>query len=192
LALVSDTLHGIRLEFETSPSLFSPRAVDRGTRAMLGAVEFAAEDRVLDLGCGYGVVGILAARLIGPERVVMSDSSEEAIRLARANAARNGVAGVTLSLSDGFSGLDETGFTLILTNPPYHEDFSVPKEFIEKGFNRLALGGRMVLVTRRRTWYEKKLRAIFGGTTVREIDGYTVLSAERRRRDYARTRKRAR
>ena len=192
MALISETLHGIELVLETSPSVFSPRAIDRGTRAMLSAVEFAPDDRLLDLGCGYGVVGILAARLIGPERVVMTDNNDEAVRLARANAGRNGVEGVTLFLCDAFSGLDETEFTLILTNPPYHVDFSVPKQFIEKGFNRLAIGGRMFMVTRRRTWYENRLRAIFGGATVRKIDGYAVLSAERRQRNYARTRARRR
>ncbi len=192
MALISATLHGIELVLETSPSVFSPRAIDRGTRAMLQVVEFTPDDRVLDLGCGYGVVGVLAARLIGPERVVMTDSSAEAVRLARANAGRNGVEGVTVEQGDGFRSLDETGFTLILTNPPYHEDFSVPKQFIEKGFNRLAIGGRMFMVTRRRTWYENRLRAIFGGATVRKIDGYTVLSAERRQRDYARSRARRR
>ena len=52
---------GIELRFETSPGLFSPRAVDRGTRALLAQVELSRDDRVLDLGCGYGVIGILAA-----------------------------------------------------------------------------------------------------------------------------------
>ena len=57
--------------------------------------------------------------------------------------------------------------------------------FIEKGFNRLKIGGRMVMVTKRRDWYRNKLIAIFGGVKVREIDGYFVFEAERRDLRYA-------
>ncbi len=182
---IEETVSGISLELETSGSIFSPRGLDRGTLAMLSAVDFAPDDRVLDLGCGYGVVGLLAARLIGADRVVLIDCSAEAIRLARRNARTNGVDGVTIEQSDGLEGTRQTGFTKILCNPPYHEDFAVPKRFIEKGFNRLAVGGRLYMVTRRRRWYENKLRSIFGGVSVSVTDGYHVLWAEKRRGRYA-------
>ena len=183
--MLKASFKGIDLELETSPGLFSAGGVDAGTRAMLDQVTLRPDDRILDLGCGYGVVGILAARLIGSDRVVMIDVDPEALELAERNALRNGVPGVKLVESDGFRGLDETGFTKILLNPPYHTDFAVPKEFIHKGFNRLQLGGEMFLVTKRRTWYENKLRAIFGGAVVREVDGYFVMIAEKRRPRYA-------
>ena len=179
----------IELSFETSAGLFSPGAVDRGTRALLAQVDLSPDDRVLDLGCGYGVIGILVARRIGAERVVMLDSDPEAIRLARHNAVLNAVEGVTIERSEALRDTRETDFTWILCNPPYHTDFAVPREMIEKGFNRLRVGGRMALVTRRRTWYEKKLGGIFGGAEVHEVDGYFVLTAEKRRKDYARRRR---
>lgn len=177
---IEASFDGLELSFETSPSVFSPRAIDRGTRALLSRVAFSADDRVLDLGCGCGVVGILAARRIGPGRVVLLDP--EAVRLARHNA----VEAVTIEQSECLRDTRETDFTWILCNPPYHVDFAVPREMIEKGFNRLRVGGRMALVTRRRAWYEKKLGAIFGGTRVEEVDGYFVFVAAKRRRDYAR------
>ncbi|NCU26429.1 methyltransferase, partial [Candidatus Nomurabacteria bacterium] len=77
------------------------------------------------------------------------------------------------------------GYTLILSNPPYHTDFSVAKHFIEKGFNRLVLGGRMVMVTKRRDWYRNKFIAVFGGVSIREKDGYFVFAAEKRSSSYA-------
>jgi len=184
---IRENIAGLELDLETAAGSFSPRAIDRGTRAMLGTVEFAPDDRVLDLGCGYGVVGIVAAHSIGAERVDLVDNDAEACRLARLNAERNGAAGVRVTESDGVEGLDRADFTLILCNPPYHEDWSVAKRFVHKGFNRLAIGGRMVFVTKRRTWYERKLAAIFGGVHVQEVDGYVVLTAEKRRSDYART-----
>ena len=72
-------------------------------------------DKVLDLGCGYGVVGILAAKIIGGHNVVMIDIDEEAIRLSRKNCLLNDVQGVRIQKSDGFANL------IIL--PPYFEQF---------------------------------------------------------------------
>lgn len=72
-----------------------------------------------------------------------------------------------------------------LSNPPYHADFSVPKEFIEKGFNRLQIGGKMYMVTKRKDWYKNKLISIFGGVKIWEIDGYYVFLAIKKQSSYA-------
>lgn len=176
---------GETLTLRTQPGLFSPEHVDRGTLAMLSAVEFSSGMKVMDLGCGCGVVGILAAKKCGEENVVMADVDPEAVKVARMNAEENGVGGVMIVCSDAFDQVDETGFDLILSNPPYQTNFSVAKKFIEKGFNRLKIGGRMVMVTKRLDWYRNKLRTIFGGVRVQEIDGYFVFTAERRTQRYA-------
>lgn len=152
---------------------------------MLSTVSFEPGQRVLDLGCGYGVVGILAAKMVGPENVVMTDLEQTAVQYARTNADLNQVSDVKIIQSDGLKDHHETDFDWILSNPPYHKDFSTAKNFIMKGFNRLKIGGRMVMVTRRRLWYQKKLTSIFGGTVVQEIDGYFVFHSEKRRATYA-------
>ncbi len=178
--MFSAEIHGIGLVFETEPRLFSPGAVDRGTLAMLSMVEFSENDRMLDLGCGYGAVGIYAAKRIGEANVVMCDVSEEAVAAARGNAIRNGVPAIDIRVSDGFDRLPDGEFTLILSNPPYHTDFSVAKRFIEGGFRRLSPGGKMVMVTKRLDWYKNKLISVFGGVRVTERDGYYVFIAEKR------------
>ena len=178
--LIEEQVQGIDLVLHTNEEVFSPTAVDKGTRAMLSFVDFKAEDKVLDLGCGCGVVGILAAKQIGAERVVMCDVSQNAVLLSKQNAEANGVDGVSLRLSDGLRDISETGFTLILSNPPYHTDFAVAKGFIEEGFKKLAIGGKMVMVTKRLDWYRNKLASVFGGVTVKEKDGYYVFIAEKR------------
>ncbi len=177
---IEEQVQGIDLVLNTNEEVFSPTAVDKGTRAMLSFVEFKENDKVLDLGCGCGVVGILAAKQIGAGNVVMCDVSENAVQLSKQNAAANGVAGVTIRRSDGLKEISETGFTLILSNPPYHTDFAVAKGFIEDGFKKLAIGGKMVMVTKRLDWYRNKLSSVFGGVTVKEKDGYYVFLAEKR------------
>ena len=71
-------------------------------------------------------------------------------------------------------------YFLITKNP-----VDMEKILVEKGFNRLKIGGRMLMVTKRRDWYRNKLAAIFGGVRVREIDGYFVFEAEKRQSAYA-------
>ena len=177
---IEEQVQGVDLVLQTNEEVFSPTAVDKGTRAMLSFVEFKEGDKVLDLGCGCGVVGILAAKQIGANNVVMCDVSENAVQLSKQNAAVNGVDGVTIRRSDGLNEISETGFTLILSNPPYHTDFAVAKGFIEDGFKKLLVGGKMVMVTKRLDWYRNKLSSVFGGVTVKEQDGYYVFLAEKR------------
>lgn len=186
------SIGNVDLQLQTAAGLFSPRRADRGTLAMLSAVQFRADDQVLDLGCGYGLVGIYAARLIGADHVTMLDVDATAVEIAAANARHNGVPQIATCVSDGFRQLDRTGFTKILSNPPYHTDFAVAKHFILKGFNRLTVGGEMWFVTRREKWYREKLKAVFGGAQVQQIDGYTVLRAEKRGESYARSSRYAR
>jgi 16S rRNA (guanine1207-N2)-methyltransferase len=130
---------------------------------MLSCIRFQPHDKVLDLGCGYGLIGIYAAKVIGAESVWMADSDRVAVESAVKNLALNGVEGVSVVMSDGFRQIRETNFTKIICNPPYHADFSVPKHFIEKGFNRL-----------------------FGGARVHELDSYLVFEAVKRSFTYAR------
>jgi len=144
--MFSDIINGVKLSFDTVNTIFSPDGIDRGTLAMLSILNLTSSDKLLDLGCGYGVVGIYAAKLIGAHNVVMSDIDENCIDLSIKNAETNGVSEVKVIQSDGFKNIQEKDFTLILSNPPYHSDFSVPKHFIEKGFNRLTVGGKMIMV----------------------------------------------
>lgn len=183
--MITCIIKDIEMKFETSLQLFSPKGIDAGTLAMLSVAEFHKDDKVLDLGCGYGIVGILAAKLIGADKVTMCDSSPAAVEFAAKNAALNRVEGVRTVISNGFMDIDDKDYAIILSNPPYHTDFSVAKEFIEKGFNRLKLGGRIMMVTKREDWYKNKLTSIFGGVRVWHIDGYCVFMSVKKSMNYA-------
>lgn len=174
----------ITVTIKQSADLFSPLHADRGTLAMLSLIRPQEGMKALDLGCGCGIVGIYLSKIIGGENVWMCDIDEKAVAASKVNAAENGVC-PTVVQSDGLSAVTESGFDLILTNPPYQSDFAVAKSFIEKGFNRLKVGGTMYVVVKRRAWYENKLRAIFGGCRVHEKDGYFVFEANKRTPFYA-------
>lgn len=183
--MIKETIGGASISVLHTSGLFSPTGLDRGTKAMLETCPAHVGDRILDLGCGAGWVGIYASLLCGGENVVMCDIDENAVRAASENAALNGVS-PKIVRSNGFLDLTDTGFTKIYSNPPYQSDFAVAKHFIEKGFNRLVISGKMIMVTKRRAWYENKLRAIFGGCQVFERDGYFVFVSEKRTGMYAR------
>lgn len=178
-------VNGVDLKLDTHTSLFSPSHPDPGTLALLSQVPLHADDQVLDLGCGYGLIGTYAARSIGAERVLLADIDPIAVRLAHHNLILNGCGHGSVIRSDGFTHIDRAGFSKILCNPPYHSDFSTAKHFIEKGFNRLRLGGEMWLVTRRRTWYERKLQRTFGSVRVTETASYFIFRATRSSWTYA-------
>lgn len=182
---INTEIKNIKLQFKTSTELFSPKDIDKGTLSMLSVVDFSEDDKILDLGCGYGVVGILAAKSIGANNVVMVDKVNLAVDYSRENAKLNEVQDVKIYQSDGFENITDKDFTLILSNPPYHADFTVPKEFIEKGFNRLSVGGKLYMVTKRKDWYKNKFISIFGGVKIWEIEDYFVFMAVKKNAFYA-------
>ena len=117
--------------------------------------------------------------------MVFTDLDPRAAALARRNARKNGVDGVRVYTGDALEAVPDRAFDRILLNPPYQTDFSVAKRLILKSFNRLEIGGKLFMVTKRRTWYLNKLKSVFGGARVQQIDGYFVFEAERRARQYA-------
>ncbi|MEI0486422.1 class I SAM-dependent methyltransferase [Brachyspira intermedia] len=174
------TIKNIDLKFNSSDKLFSPRNIDIGTLSMIDEVNFENESKILDLGCGYGVVGILAAKIIGEDKVVMCDIDSEAVELSKHNAILNNVENINIIQSDGLKNIVDKDFSMILSNPPYHTDFSVAKHFIESGFYKLALNGKFIMVTKRLDWYKNKLSSVFGGVRVKEKNGYYIFISEKR------------
>ncbi len=181
--MITEQVNGIELKLLTDEEVFSPKGIDLGTKAMLSYVELDKEDKVLDLGCGYGIVGIWVAKQIGSEHVTMCDINVKAIECSSMNAIENGVQeNLTIVKSDGLEKITDNDYSTILSNPPYHVDFSVPKQFIEQGYRKLKPGGKLYMVVKRKDWYQNKLTSVFGGVTVHEKDGYYVFIAEKRKK----------
>ena len=113
------TLLGHVFTFETDAGVFSKSEVDFGSRVLLDAFEMpeVAGD-ILDVGCGYGPIGLSIAK-VNPERFVhMMDINTRAIALAEKNAKLNGVQNVRIFESDGLAAIGDVQAAAILTNPP--------------------------------------------------------------------------
>lgn len=182
--LLEEKINGHDIKLDTGNYYFSPTGIDKGTSFMLSQTKISPDDKALDLGCGYGIVGIWLYNE-GCRDIVMCDISDEAVNLSSGNLVLNNIQGVRVLKSDGLKDIPDSDFTLILSNPPYHTDFSVAKSFIEDGFHKLRIGGRMVMVTKRLDWYKNKLISVFGGVRIAEQDGYYVFTAEKRSDKFA-------
>ncbi|HNW86636.1 MAG TPA: methyltransferase [Candidatus Limiplasma sp.] len=142
------TYRGCALTFETDSGVFSRLEMDKGTETLLGALPTSVAGRVLDMGCGYGALGVCLARANPDCVLTMVDINERAVSLARENAKRNGVAAETL-VSDGYAALAGRVFDLIVTNPPIRAGKRVIYRMFADGAAALAEGGAMVLVIRK-------------------------------------------
>jgi 16S rRNA (guanine1207-N2)-methyltransferase len=143
----SFSYRGHGLTFETDAGVFSRGGVDKGTELLLKALTDLKGD-VLDLGCGWGAVGISVAGAFPEARVTMVDINTRAVELSRKNVCRNGVCARVLE-SDGFLALHGEKFSFILTNPPIRAGKQVIYGLFAKSAEHLLPGGSLYLVIRK-------------------------------------------
>lgn len=133
---------GHQLEFDVAHTLFSSHEVDQGTRLLLRTIDAEAPRRILDLGCGYGALGIALARRFPEAEVVMVDSDLLAVRYARHNRALNAVTNAQAIASVGLEDAPPGPYDLIVSNIPAKiGDEAIEREFILAPLARLARDG---------------------------------------------------
>lgn len=134
--------------FWTDRGVFSRERVDRGTRLVLEGIEVPPAGRFLDLGAGYGVIGIVLARRAPKARVDLVEQNRRAAALARENLALNGVTNARVLEGDGFEPVAGQVYRLIVTNPPLRAGRALVQSWIDQAYDHLALGGRLYMVAR--------------------------------------------
>ena len=172
----SSTLH-----FATRPGVFLYGRVDSGTRALLQELPPSQPGRVLDLGCGVGILGICAATWAGAKRVTLVDCNSRAVELAEANAKRNGFEEVRACLRADLEELPGGPFELILANPPYFGAGRIAESFARCAARSMAEGGRLRLVAKAVPLHREILESFFTKVELRDRDGYGIFDASKPR-----------
>lgn len=171
---------GIPLRFETDAGVFSRGEVDTGTRLLLEALPDPLAGEILDLGCGWGVIGISVARAWPDAHVTMADINLRALELARENAKANHAA-VDCVESDGMAALTGKVFDAVVTNPPIRAGKQVIYRMFSDAARQLAPGGALYLVIRRQQGAEsciRYLQTLFPSVEkLRRSGGFWVLKA---------------
>jgi len=145
--VIKCTLRELSLEFVTSSGVFSHRRIDNGTRLLVEVMELPEEGRLLDLGCGYGVIGITAAILNPRLEIWMTDINSRAVALANENSARNNAHNIIIRQGNLYEPVEDKIFDTIITNPPISAGIKKAIEpMITGASTRLKDGGSLQLV----------------------------------------------
>lgn len=175
---MSAVISGRRIEFITADGVFSKDALDYGTAVLLEAL-FDTHEKIgdlLDLGCGYGPIGISAALITGAAPT-MRDINSRAVLLAQKNADANGVT-ADIAQGDGYEGIDGA-FDIIITNPPIRAGKKVYYPWVEAAPKYLKPGGEFWAVVQKKQGadsFKRLMHDIFGNCeTVEREGGYHVL-----------------
>jgi 16S rRNA G1207 methylase RsmC len=181
--LIRAYLRGRFFEFYTASGVFSKKRVDSGTHLLIESMTLPEYGSLLDLGCAYGAVGVVAAVLKPHLRVFMVDVNERAIRLARMNAQRNNAANTEFRHGSLYGPVSDMLFDVILTNPPMSAGMKTVLLIIEQARFHLAQNGLFEIVVRSKVGGKRLANAIeeaFGNIEVlgRE-SGYRVLVSKK-------------
>ncbi|MCD6559740.1 16S rRNA methyltransferase [Thermococci archaeon] len=139
-------VRGERFKFITASGVFSFGKLDLGTKLLLESAIFSRDWKLLDLGCGYGVIGIVASRFV--KRVVMVDVNRRAVSIARKNLKINNVENGEVRWGNLYEPVANERFNTILTNPPVHAGKEVLREIVINAPKHLYDGGLLQLVIR--------------------------------------------
>ena len=170
---------GYGLNFMTDAGVFSRGELDVGSRLLLDALPALAGD-VLDIGCGWGAIGVAIAKANKAARVTMVDVNRRALGLCRENCTRNGVTAEVIE-SDGMAEVLGRKFDAIVTNPPIRAGKQVIYKMFADAAASLHEGGALYLVIRKQQGAEscvKYLKTLFN--EVEKLDksgGFWVLKA---------------
>ncbi len=169
-----------RFAFQSDSGLFSAGHMDEGTNALLHCVA-PFTGSLLDLGCGWGGVGVVLGRLYTPAAITMADINPKALELAQLNCEANGVH-ACLTLSDGFAAL-EGSFDVIALNPPIHAGKETVYALYEGAKTHLKEQGAFYVVILKKHGAQStisKLTELFGGCeTLLQKKGLFVLRCVR-------------
>lgn len=179
LRTVRVTLRNREFVFWTDAGVFSKSGVDFGSQLLIETMEFPEDSTVLDVGCGYGPIGLTAATLASAGSVTMVDVNERAVELARKNAEGNGIVNAEIKVSDRYENLQGRRFDVILTNPPIRAGKQVVHSIFDGAVDHLTERGELWVVIQKKQGApsaKKRLEELFASVEdVARDAGYRIF-----------------
>jgi 16S rRNA (guanine1207-N2)-methyltransferase len=185
--VITPHLRDFDLRLTTAPGVFSHREVDTGSMLLIDVMRVSPTARVLDLGCGYGVIGIVAAKLAVRGHVVLVDPDIRATRLAEHNLKANAIENAEVVLGDGFHDLPpKSRYDVVVSNPPTHQGREVLDEMVDGAYKALRPRGQLYMVVNRLLSLRRKIDEVFGNTEIAAREGgFIVIRAVKLPRTHA-------
>ncbi|MFA6800569.1 MAG: methyltransferase [Acholeplasmataceae bacterium] len=171
------------IHLDTDRGVFSRNQLDIGTQILLENIDFSLSyQTIIDMGCGYGPIGIYAAKMCPNANVIMADVNERAVFLASSNIEKNHVKNALTKVSFLFDQVKEKA-DLIITNPPIRAGKQIVFSLYEQAYENLNQGGLFYIVIQKKQGAPssvKKLEETFKNCTiVTKVKGYWVLLAKK-------------
>lgn len=170
-------LEDLELNFTTDTGVFSKNKVDYGTDILIRTLP-SLHGKVLDLGCGYGPIGISLAKLNPDAQITMVDINQRAVELSNQNIQQNNIQNAAVFQSDGFEKVEGL-YNAIVSNPPIRAGKKVIYPLFERSIDFLEEGGALYLVIQKKQGAKSamdKLIQIYGNCEViNKKGGYWIL-----------------
>lgn len=176
-------LLGNKLTFITDNGVFSKRTVDFGSRLLIESFEVddQIEGSILDVGCGYGPIGLSIAKKYTERIIDMVDVNELALSLAQKNAEKNNIMNVNIKISDIYQQVEKNDYAAIVSNPPIRAGKKIVHSILKEAYEHLQKNGKIMIVIQKKQGApsaQKKLKEVFGNcTVVAKEKGYFILKS---------------
>ncbi|MBE5773132.1 MAG: class I SAM-dependent methyltransferase [Clostridiales bacterium] len=176
---ISANVLGNDLTFTTDAGVFSRDGLDRGTEVMLNALP-ELSGRILDLGCGWGAVGVSLGKKYPALEILMTDINQRAVDLSNRNLAANGVTNAHAVQGDAFENVEGL-FDAVITNPPIRAGKAVIYAMFDEARKYLVPGGSLYIVIRKQQGAPSALKYLStiydSAETIDRGSGFHVIRA---------------
>ncbi|MEB8151233.1 class I SAM-dependent methyltransferase [Staphylococcus xylosus] len=171
------------LELVTDAGVFSKGKIDFGSdllvKTFLKTYPPGPTKNIIDVGCGYGPIGLMIAKVSPHHEVTMVDVNQRALNLSRKNKKRNRIENIEVKESDGLSQVEDNTYDFVLTNPPIRAGKEVVHRILEDAYVKLKLDGELFVVIQKKQGMpsaKKKMQDTFDNVEVLEKSkGYYIL-----------------
>ena len=180
--IVRSNMRDVPLTLHSTWGIFSPREIDEGTELLLKYIEIGEDADCLDLGCGYGPIGLTLAKLAPQGQTTLVDKDFVAVQYAQKNIQLNNIPNAEALLSNGFDQIRERRFDIVVSNIPAKVGNEMLSLFLHDAYHQLKPGGRFYIVTINglREYMKRNFKEVFGNyDKCKQGKNYTVALAHK-------------